>query len=144
MIKAKILSGLTAILLMLSLAGCAKQPQCITDFSRYSSLKQNETDRIEVVFDNYSGVRFRFTIEEQDDIDEIMNIIFSSSFKRMPDGLYAGDNSFLTIIQGEKKYGLGLSMISEKKHTYQFKTTELSDKIRELAREAGAFDGKKQ
>lgn len=32
--------------------------------------------------------------------------------------------------------------ITEGRHNYKFETTELSDKIRDLAREAGAFDGK--
>lgn len=142
MIKAKILCGLMAILSILSIGGCAKESQRINDFSWLSSLKQDQTNRIEVCFDNYSGATFRFTIEEQADIDEIMNIIFSSTFIRMPDGLHAGCNTSITIIQGEKKYGLNVMTITEGRHNYKFETTELSDKISELARKAGAFDGK--
>ena len=63
---------------------------------------QDKTDIIEVEFDNYSGTPFYFVIENRDDIDDIMKIIFSSSFKKMKMGLSAGDNTSIKIIQGEK------------------------------------------
>lgn len=141
MVKVKLLSGLVVIMLMFSLVGCSKELNSINDFSKFSSLKQDETNKIEVEFDNYSGAPFYFTIEEQDDIDEIMNIIFTSSFKRMEKEVNGGDHTSITIIQEESQYKLHVFMNKEGKYYYSFETTELQDKINELAREAGAFDG---
>ena len=140
MVKVKLLSGLVGIMLMFSLVGCSKELSSINDFSRFSSMKQDETDRIEVEFDNYSGSPFYFTIEDQDDIDEIMNIIFSSSFKRMEKEENGGDHTSIAIIQGETQYKLHVVMNKEGKYYYSFATTELQDKINELAREVGAYE----
>ena len=128
-------------MLMFSLVGCSKELNSINDFSKFSSLKQDETNKIEVEFDNYSGAPFYFTIEAQNDIDEVMNIIFTSSFKRMEKEVNGGDHTSITIIQGEDQYKLHVFMNKEGKYYYSFETTELQEKITELARKAGAFKG---
>ena len=63
--------------------GCTKEVNTVTDFSKFEGMTKDGTDKIEVTFDNYSGYPFYFTIEDKDDIDEIMEIIFSASFNRM-------------------------------------------------------------
>ena len=125
---------------MLSLLGCSKEINSINDFSKLSSMKRDATDRIEVEFDNYSGAPFYFTIEDQEDIDEIMNIIFSSSFKRMEEDASGGDHTSIRIIQGENQYKLHVFMNKEGNRYYSFETSELQDAISGLAREAGAFE----
>ncbi len=117
-----------------------KEITTITDFSKFADMTR-ETDKIEVEFDNYSGYPFYFTIEDQDDIDEIMSIIFSASFTKMSTEPNAGDHTSITIIQGEKEYKMHAFMNKEGQYYYSFSTTELQLKINELAREAGAFDG---
>ena len=111
----------------------------ITDFSKFSGMTRT-TDKINVEFDNYSGYPFYFTIEEQNDIDEIMDIIFSSEFNKMQKEANAGDHTSITIIQGEKEYRVHAFMNKEGEHYYSFSTTELQLKLNELAREAGAFE----
>ena len=111
----------------------------ITDFSKFSGMTRT-TDKINVEFDNYSGYPFYFTIEEQNDIDEIMDIIFSSEFTKMQREANAGDHTSITIIQGEKEYRVHAFMNKEGEHYYSFSTTELQLKLNELAREAGAFE----
>lgn len=138
---------LTALLLMLSV-GCTlyeidekedgKEINSITDFSKLSDMTR-ETDKIDVEFDNYSGSPFYFTIEKQDDIDEIMDIIFSSSFTKMGKEMNSGDHTSITIIQGEKEYHIHSFMNKEGEFYYSFATVELQTKLQELAREAGAF-----
>ena len=125
--------------LMLSLIGCEKEINSISDFSKFSGMTK-ETDRIEVTFDNYSGYPFYFTIEDREDLDEIMDIIFSSSFNKMKDEVNGGDHTSLKIIQGDNVYNMHTFMNKEGRHYYSFATTDLQNKIRELAEEAGAFD----
>ena len=113
------------------LAGCAKEVKTITDFSQFSDMGR-ETDRIEVTFDNYSGYPFYFTISDSEDIDEIMDIIFSASFEKMDTEVNGGDHTTIEIIQGDKKYHLHTFMNKEGGYYYSFTTTELLLKIKEL------------
>ena len=85
----KTLLGLSAMIVLFSLFGCSyffggesdadKEINTITDFSKYSNITR-ETDKIEVEFDNYTGKTFYFTITDEEEIDKIMDIIFSASF----------------------------------------------------------------
>ena len=113
--------------------------QKITDFSKFSAMEQL-TDRIEVTFDNNSGVPFYFTIEDEADIDEIMKIIFSSSFERKGKEMNDGNHTSIRIIQGEKEYVMHTSTNKNGDYYYSFSTTELYYKIIELARESGAYE----
>ena len=74
-----------------------KEINTITDFSNFSSLTR-ATDRIEVTFDNHSGAPFYFTIEDKEDIDEIINI--------QPDGNMAKPYQVRQIKHIILKYGL--------------------------------------
>ena len=100
-----------------------------------------ETSKIEVAFDNNSGTPFYFSIENKEDIDEIMNIIFSDTFENVGEEVNDGNHSSIKIIQRERAYDMSLSANKEGKYYYSFSTTDLYDKIIELAREAGAFEG---
>ena len=133
--------GVSIMCLIFSLSACEKNKQidCINDFSEYASMTR-EADRIEVTFDNNTGTPFYFTIEDKDDIDEIMEIIFSASFNKMEKEVNGGDHTSMKIIQGENEYNLHAFMNKEGRYYYSFTTTELLSKIQELAKEAGAFD----
>ena len=137
----KTLSLVLVFILLACLVGCSKEVNTITDFSKFSDMTQDGTDRIEVTFDNYSGSPFYFTIEDQEDIDEIMNIIFNDTFENMGEEVNDGNHSSIRIIQGERTYDMSLSANKEGKYYYAFSTADLYDKIMELAREAGAFEG---
>ena len=128
------------IMLLLALVGCANEINTITDFSKFSDMTQTGTDKIEVTFDNYSGAPFYFAVEDQEDIDEIMEVIFSSSFTKMKKEVNGGDHTSMKIIQDEKEYKLHAFMNKEGRYYYSFSTTDLLTKLKELAREAGAYD----
>ena len=106
----------------------SKEITTITDFTKFSDMKR-ETDKIEVEFDNYSGSPFYFSIEAQEDIDEIMDIIFSASFTKMGTEPNAGDHTSMKIIQDEKEYQLHAFMNKECRYYYSFSTTDLQTKI---------------
>ena len=125
---------------ILSLDASKEKVGTITDFSKFSNMTR-ETSKIEVTFDNNTGAPFYFTIEDQENIDEIMNIIFTDTFENMGEEVNDGNHSSIKIIQGERIYDMSLSANKEGKYYYSFSTTDLYDKIIELAREAGAFDG---
>ena len=133
------LSFLLMLCMSISLVGCGKEINNITDFTQYSDMTR-ETDKIEVTFDNYSGYPFYFTIDNQEDIDEIMDIIFSSSFTKMKKEVNGGDHTSMKIIQGEKEYQLHAFMNKEGQYYYSFATNDLQLKLNALAREAGAFE----
>ena len=111
----------------------------ITDFSRFSNMKQ-EADRIDVTFDNNSGIPFYFTIEDAKDIDEIMNIIFTTPLENMGSEVNDSDHTSIRIFQGEKEYAMHVGSNKEGENYYTFSTCELQDKIIELARKAGDYE----
>ena len=136
----KLLALFLALVITVSFVGCTKQINNITDFSKFEGMTKDGTDKIEVTFDNYSGYPFYFTIEDREDIDEIMDIVFSASFNRMDKEVNGGDHTSMKIVQGERVYNLHAFMNKEGRYYYSFTTTELLSKIQELAKEAGAFD----
>ena len=125
---------------ILNLDAAKEKVGTVTDFSRFSNMTR-ETSKIEVTFDNNTGAPFYFTIEDQENIYEIMNIIFTDTFENMGEEVNDGNHSSIKIIQGERIYDMSLSANKEGKYYYSFSTTDLYDKIIELAREAGAFEG---
>ena len=135
----KILSFVLAFLCIFSLFGCEKEINHITDFSKYSDMTR-ETDKIEVTFDNHTGAPFYFTIENKEDIDEIMDIIFSSTFENSGKEVNDGTHTSIRIFQGEKVYSMHVARNMEGKNYYAFSTVDLMNKIEELAREAGAYE----
>ena len=136
----KSLAFLLALVSAISLFGCSRQINTITDFSRFADMTR-DTERIDVTFDNHTGAPFCFTIEDQAEIEKIMDIIFSASFVKMKQEVNGGSNTSINIVQGDRVYSMGVIRNYEGKIGYTFTTTELQDEITKLAREAGAFDG---
>lgn len=131
----------TILCCLLLFAGCAENKEIIyiTDVERYADMQQ-QADKIDVDFENGTQKGFQFTITDEDDIDEIMSIIFSDTLlKYADDTLPPGFNTKITIYQGEKSYTVNVSFISENGKLYSFSTNNLKDKITVLAVAAGAF-----
>lgn len=59
----------------------------------------------------------------------------------MKNEVCGGDPTSIIVVQGEKQYSLHAFMNKEGKYYYSFETRELQNKLQELAREAGAFEG---
>ncbi len=137
----KLIAMVLALVCVLGLVGCAKEINTITDFSKFAGMTKNGTDKIEATFDNNTGTPFYFTIEDKEDIDEIMDIIFSASFEKMREEVNGGSNTSIKILQDETTYSMGVMRNYEGQNGYTFTSTELQDKIIELARKAGAFEG---
>ena len=142
----KLIALVLALVCLLVLVGCVsenndnkKEVNTITDFSKFSDMTKGGTDKIEVTFDNHSGSPFYFTIEDKEDIDEIMNIIFSSSFEKCGE-MNDGSHTSIKIIQGEKEYKMHVSTNKEGASYYSFSTSDLFLKITELGEDAGAFE----
>lgn len=136
----KAISLVLVFILIACLVGCAKEVNTITDFSDFSDMTKDGTEKIEVTFDNHSGYPFYFTIEDREDIDEIMSIIFASSFEKRGKEINDGSHTSIKIIQGEKEYSIHVSSNKEGAYYYSFATSDLRLRIDELAREVGAFD----
>ena len=137
----KSIAMVLAFVCVLGFVGCAKEINTITDFSKFAGMTKNGTDKIEVTFDNNTGTPFYFTIEDKEDIDEIMDIIFSASFEKMKQEVNGGSHTSIKIIQGENAYSMGVMRNYEGKTGYACSSTELQNKIIDLARKAGAFEG---
>ena len=142
----KLIALVLALVCALGLVSCVgvnneseKEVNTITDFSRFADMTKDGTDKIEVTFDNHSGSPFYFTIEDKENIDEIMDIIFSSSFDKCGE-MNDGSHTSIKIIQGEKEYTMHISRNKEGESYYSFSTSDLFLKINELGEEAGAFE----
>lgn len=70
-----------------------------------------------------------------------MNIIFTATFEKMGTEVNDGSHTSIHIFQGENEYVMHVGSNKEGSYYYAFSTGDLQDKINELAREAGAFDG---
>jgi len=128
------------LLFILTLCSCTKEINNINDFSKFSTMTK-ETDKIDVTFDNHSGSPFYFTIDNQKEINEIMDIIFSLTFIKKNGEVNPGSNSSIKIIQDENSYSMKTTRIYESNNIYYvFSTDDLDLKINKLAIEAGAFD----
>ena len=145
-IMKKLIVFVLALVCVLGLVSCVsgnneneKEVNTITDFSKFADMTKDGTDKIEVTFDNYSGSPFYFTIEDKENIDEIMDIIFSSSFDKCGE-MNDGSHTSIKIIQGEKEYKMHVSQNKEGESYYSFSTPDLYLKINELGEAAGAFE----
>ncbi len=119
-----------ALVLVFSMAGCGQKIEKITDFERFDSMTK-ETDRIDVTYDNNSGVPYYFSIIDQAEVDAVMEIIFSSVVEDAGNEPMAGDNTSLKIHQGNNQYSLHFRVNKEGEKYYNFVTDELQKKIRE-------------
>ena len=123
---------------MFALASCSKSISNITDIARYSDM-QKVAERIDVKFDNNSGQPFFFSITKENEITEIMELLFSETLINLKSDYPYGDNTYLTIVQNEKNYTLSVRVNKENKNYYAFKTSALQTKINAIARERGAY-----
>lgn len=124
-------------------AGCSDTPKnvtTITDIEYYSDMHA-EADRIKVKFDNNTGKYFKFTIENENDIDYIMNIVLNDKLNNLGNQQPApANNTSLTVYQDEKAYGVSLNGIAANGNHYAFTSTDLQSKITDLAIAQGAYD----
>ncbi len=118
------------LVLIFSMAGCGQKIENITDFERFDSITK-EADRIDVTYDNNSGVPYYFSIVDQAEVDAVMEIIFSSAVEDAGNEPMAGDNTSLKIHQGNNQYSLHFRVNKEGKKYYNFVTDELQKKTRE-------------
>ena len=111
----------------------------ITDMERFADMKES-ADSIDVEFDNHTGKPFKFTVEDENDISEIMNIVLTEELANMGNNLPpVGDNTWIIIHQGEKSYRLSVRHNSEKDIYYGY-SFDLQSKVIEFATARGAYD----
>lgn len=140
--KKRMILWLLIVALLFAMVGCSdtKTVEYITDIEGYETMQQGG-DKIEVYFENGTRYGFPFTIEEQIDIDEIVNLLLSTRLEKLGDGPVApGDNTHFTVYQGDKAYGIALSGVTSNGDRYGFTSNDLRKKISEIAAAKGAFD----
>lgn len=131
---------LSSCILLFSSVGCSDEISSITDVEWYSDMRK-QTDKIDVDFDNDTQEIFKFSITDEEEIGEIMEIIFSDTLLDLGKQLKPpGNNTYITIYQGEKAYILSVLYIEVGDKLYAFSTRALSNKIYALASAQGAFD----
>lgn len=137
---ATIVVTLLSGILLFALVGCADDISSITDIERYADM-QRQADKIDVDFNNGTREGFRFSVRDENDIEEIMEIILSDTLLDLGKQLQPpGFNTGITIYQGEKSYAMNVSFFPVNGKLYSFSTTKLKDKITELAIAQGALD----
>ncbi|MCI9407230.1 MAG: hypothetical protein HFK06_02615 [Clostridia bacterium] len=138
--KKLLISLLLLCIMLFAIAGCSdtNSIEHITDMERFSDMQQT-TDSIDVKFDNHTGKPFNFTIEAENDIAKIMNIVLSDKLKNLGKEFPPGDNTYITIHQEKKAYSLSVRINNEKDTYYAF-SDKLQNKIIELAIAQGAYD----
>jgi len=133
---------LAAVLcLVLSACGGDKITK-LTDMPRYSTMTSTDTDRIDVEFDNHTGKPFCFTIDDEETICDIMDIVINAEVTAKKGDLMAGDNTYIKIVQGDITYSLSVRANKEDNTFYYFNDSSLQDKIIALATEAAHMNPK--
>lgn len=126
-----------------ALAGCADKSdniKTITDISFYSDM-QAGGDKIDVHFENGTRYGFDFTIKDKTEIEEVVNSVLTTNLTNVgKEPVAPGDNTYFTVYQGTKAYGIALSGVEEGGNRYAFSERDLRDKISHFAEAAGAFD----
>ncbi len=143
-----ILLAIIACFLTFAFVGCSKTTdntdniETITDIEFYADM-QAGGDKIVVDYRNGRKDELNFTIEDKEDIDEIVNLILTSHLTNVGISPVApGDDTDLTVYQGTKAYGLALSgVISNNNDRYTFsEINALREKINVVAREKGLLE----
>ena len=132
---------LPIICLMLCLtAACAEHTKIYTninEFATFSEMTQDGTDSISVKFDHDDGDYYEFIIEDENNIEEIMSIIFSLKFSEgSTHPIPPGNNTRIIINQGENRFSLSVRYIAQDNMYYYFGSA-LQSKIYDLAIEFG-------
>ena len=141
----RVLSAIASFVLccvfLAAFAACSDKISSIRDIKNYSDM-QNQADKIDVEFDNGTQDGYLFTITDEEEIAEIMSIIFNTpiSYGGKRNEIPPMGNTFLTIYQGEKTYTLGHRFITEGENYYFFQTSELAEKLATLAMAYGAYE----
>lgn len=138
-ITAVVVTLLSGVFLV-ALIGCSNNISSITDVEWFSGM-QKQTDKIDVFFDNGTQKGFNFSITNKEDIETIMDIIFSDALLdlgKQPQP--PGSNTSITIYQGENAYSLSVLFVTVNGNLYTFSTRDLSNKIYDLSVAQGAFD----
>ncbi len=140
-----ILIAVIVCFLTFAFVGCSEKTEnieTITDIEFYVDM-QAGGDKIVVDYENGTREGFKFTIEDKDDVGEIVNLILTSHLTNVGnDPIAPGDNTNFTVYQGTKAYGIALSgVISDNDDRYIFSERQaLNDKISAIAREKCAFN----
>lgn len=133
--KMKMFFGCLLMCMLFCISGCKKEITSITDFTKFNAMTQ-DTDKIEVVFDN-GGAPYYFDIEDENDIDAVMEILFTSTFENVGSKMKDGNNTWICIIQGENRYDMHIRMNKESGNYYSFSNEDLQIEIEKLAIKAG-------
>ncbi len=120
-----------ALVLVLSMAGCGQKIEKITDLERFEGMAK-DADKIEVSYDNNSGIPYNFVIIDQAKIDEVMEVILSSNLEKIDGSPMPGDNTSLVIYQGDNQYSLGVRANKEGDNYYNFATDDLQNIIKDF------------
>ncbi len=114
----------------------------IKDIEFYSEMKAGG-DKIDVDFNNGKKNGFQFSIDEESDIREIVDLVLTAKLTNIVNDAPApmGNISF-TIHQGTNSYGISLNgIVIDNSSRYILSTNdELREKINAIATEKGAFD----
>ena len=109
----------------------------VTDFSEFDGMTR-VADKIEIDYwDIDTDSTTRLTVENQEDIAEIMDIIFNESHFELNRAEHLGNSHVIYIYQGEKIYSLRSNNNLLDGSIYTTPETDLNGKILALATEAG-------
>ena len=109
----------------------------ITDFSEFDGMTRT-ADKIEIDYwDIDTDSTTRLTVENQEDIAEIMDIIFTETHYELNRAEHLGNSHVIYIYQGEKIYSLRSNCNLLDGSIYTTPENDLNEKILALAEEAG-------
>ncbi len=115
--------------IILILSSCKKSINYITDIPEYKKLTK-EVDKIEVQYDTNDGYTFDFTIDDQDELNEIMDLILNTKLEKST--IMDGGHTVLYIYKDSKVYRVSVSSVGYKDLVYAFETSGLYYKIEEI------------
>ena len=109
---------------------CKNQINYITDIDSYSNLTKN-CDSIRVSYDINESTPYIFTINDKNELDDIMELILST--KLNSGEVRDGNHTTLTIYYESFDVTINSSFVNYKNKVYYFENSNLYTKIQELS-----------
>lgn len=132
--------SVSCALILLMLTACAETKMKIDEFPQYKNLTKTPAKIIVYYSDAYEGT---YEITDRETIDEVVSILFETTYIKGKNGHQAGNNGTITFVDAnEEQTSISLHAISYNNALYFPESNDLLLKVYRIGMELGALHEK--
>lgn len=129
--------SISCALILFLLTACAETNMKINEFPQYKNLTKSPT---KIIVDYSDDLRGTYEIEDKETIDEVVSILFETTYVKMKNEPNAGNNGRMTFVdENEEQTLISLYAISYKNSLYHPSSNNLLIRLRQIGVELGAL-----